>query len=61
MSLSFHSKSFWYYTLLAQMEESFRIQVSMLGSDERETEQVKVIIHFVNLFFLLSFKCVLCI
>jgi cellobiose-specific phosphotransferase system component IIA len=42
VSLWYSPKSFMYYQTLTQMEESFRLQTSMLGADARETEEIKV-------------------
>ncbi|KAJ3301792.1 hypothetical protein HDU76_005646 [Blyttiomyces sp. JEL0837] len=41
LTLSFRPKSFWYYTLLVQFEESFRVQNEMMGVEQKETDEIK--------------------
>ncbi|KAJ3385036.1 Cleft lip and palate transmembrane protein 1 like protein [Entophlyctis sp. JEL0112] len=41
LTLKWEPKSFWYFQLLTVMDESFENQMRMMGSDRRESEQMK--------------------
>ncbi|KAJ3296763.1 Cleft lip and palate transmembrane protein 1 like protein [Rhizoclosmatium sp. JEL0117] len=41
LTLKWESKSLWYFQLLTTMEDSLNQQMNMMGSDRRETDEVK--------------------
>ncbi|KAJ3400223.1 hypothetical protein HDV05_001218, partial [Chytridiales sp. JEL 0842] len=41
MTLQYQPKSFWYFNLMLQFDQNFKMQTKMMGSDEREVEQIK--------------------
>ncbi|KAI8607584.1 cleft lip and palate transmembrane 1, partial [Chytriomyces sp. MP71] len=41
LTLKWEPKSFWYFQTLTMMDDSFKTQVSMMGQDAREHDQIK--------------------
>ncbi|KAJ3211254.1 hypothetical protein HDU67_004650 [Dinochytrium kinnereticum] len=42
LTLFYQPKSWWYFTMLCQFEENFRMQNAMMGVEQKETDEIKV-------------------
>jgi hypothetical protein len=42
MTLQYHAKSFWYFNIMVQFDQNFKMQAQMMGQDTKESDEMKV-------------------
>ncbi|KAJ3104293.1 hypothetical protein HDU97_009369 [Phlyctochytrium planicorne] len=58
LTMFYQPKSWWYFTLLSQFEENFRMQNAMMGVDQKETDEIKRMFLETNPILLVITVCV---
>ena len=52
LTLNYQPKSFWYFQLMTQFDQSFKVQSELMGTDTRDIDEMKRMFSETNPFLL---------